>query len=290
VIWHLLPLERWRAAGHSGYVPGTEDAEPFVHASPDLQTALAVANLLFRDGDAPLVGLCLDTEKLAAPVRYEPADPAPPPGVPARTLFPHVYGPVETAAVTQVRYARRDPSGAYTGFEVRPVTAEALDLLPHPEGGWYAQTWASDVTFAPPGYGGQRAAATAIYFLLAPGDESRWHTVRSDEIWLWHAGGPLHLLLGDAGAAPSAQPRVVTLGQDLGAGHRPQHVVPGGCWQSARPATTAEVLVSCIVAPGFDFADFAVHQGALRSMWHCADPFPYVVTSRASAGTQARLG
>jgi uncharacterized protein len=273
VIWHLLPLERWRAAGHARHVPGTEDAEPFVHASPDLQTALAVASLKFRDADAQLVGLGLDPAKLTAPVRYEPADPAPPPGTSgapgvapragrvAGTLFPHIYGPVETAAVTQVRYARRDPSGAYTGFEVRPATAEALDLLPHPEGGWYAQTWASDVTFTPPGYSGQRAAATAIYFLLAPGDESRWHTVRSDEIWLWHAGGPLHLLLGGAGAAPRAEPQVVTLGQDLAMGQRPQHVVPAGCWQSARPAADAEVLVSCVVAPGFDFADFAVQHG-----------------------------
>jgi predicted cupin superfamily sugar epimerase len=72
--------------------------------------------------------------------------------------------------------------------------------------------------------------------------------VRSDEIWLWHSGGPLTLLIGDSPA--------ITLGPDLSAGQLPHCVVPGGTWQSARPATDAEVLVSCVVAPGFDFTDF----------------------------------
>jgi predicted cupin superfamily sugar epimerase len=188
-------------------------------------------------------------------VRWETADPAPPPGAAPEVLFPHIYGPVETAAVTEVRHARRDPAGAYLRFDRRPATAETLDLLPHPEGGWYAQTWASAISYTPDGYAGPRAAATLIYFLLTPGDESRWHTVRSDEIWLWHAGGPLTLLLGGDGDIPSAQPEVAGLGPE-----RPHFVIPGGCWQSARPATGTEVLVSCVVAPGFDFADFAIHE------------------------------
>jgi predicted cupin superfamily sugar epimerase len=66
----------------------------------------------------------------------------------------------------------------------RPRTAEALDLAPHLEGGWYRETWRSGPESVPAGYPGRRAAATVIYFLLLPGQESRWHRVRSDEVWL----------------------------------------------------------------------------------------------------------
>ncbi|MDT3398619.1 cupin domain-containing protein [Streptomyces sp. B1866] len=138
----------------------------------------------------------------------------------------------------------------------RPLTAEALDLSPHPEGGWYRETWRSDVTVHPPGYPAERPAGTAIYFLLTPGEESRWHVVRSAEVWLWHRGGPLRLLLGGSGETPDARPEELLLGPDVEAGQRPQAVVPPGVWQAARPAGDAEVLVSCVVAPGFDFADF----------------------------------
>lgn len=258
MIWHLLPLPEWRSAGADagGYVPGTTDAAPFVHASPDERTTLAVANALFAGAAEPLVALGLDTSVLSAPVRFEDPDPPMLPDVPAGTLFPHVYGPVETAAVAEVRYARRDPAGRFTALEARPATAEVLDLTPHPEGGWYRETWAATARFRPTGYQGERAAATAIYFLLPPGARSRWHTVRSDELWLWHAGGPLTLLLGGGGGQPAAGARAVTLGPQAAEGQHPQYLVPGGCWQAALPAGPAEVLVSCVVAPGFDFADF----------------------------------
>ena len=187
MIWHLIPLSRWRSEPESEHLPGTRDVPDFVHASPDEQVTLAVANALYAHADGPLVALALSEPALSAPVSCEPGHPAPPPGVPAGTLFPHVYGPVERAAVTEVRYLRRDPAGRYTALEARPATAEALDLLPHPEGGWYRQTWAAEPGSQPPGYPGRRAAATAIYFLLAPGERSRWHAVRSDELWLWHA-------------------------------------------------------------------------------------------------------
>jgi len=138
---------------------------------------------------------------------------------------------------------------------MRPHLAEQLDLTPHPEGGWYRETWRSDTTVRPPDYEGERATATAIYFLLQPGERSRWHVVRSAELWLWHAGGPLRLDLGGTGSSP-ADPTTVLLGVDLGAGQRPQVVIPGGTWQSAEPAGAEPVLVSCVVSPGFDFADF----------------------------------
>jgi predicted cupin superfamily sugar epimerase len=126
----------------------------------------------------------------------------------------------------------------------RPELAEQFDLEPHPEGGWYRQTWRSPVAFVPPGYPGARAAATAIYFLLCPGERSRPHVVRSDELWLWHRGGRLRLIVGDG---------TVILDE-----RNPQALVPGGTWQSAEPATDQAVLVTCVVAPGFDFADFTM--------------------------------
>ncbi len=117
-----------------------------------------------------------------------------------------------------------------------------LGLEPHPEGGWYRQTFRDEATL-PDG----RAASTAIYFLLAAGQESRWHRVHgSGEVWLFHAGAPLLLSIGKA---------TLTLGADLVAGQRPQGVIPPGEWQKAR-SLGDWTLVSCTVAPGFDFANF----------------------------------
>jgi predicted cupin superfamily sugar epimerase len=140
----------------------------------------------------------------------------------------------------------------------RPVLAERWDLQPHPEGGWFRETWRSAVALWPEGYEGQRCAATAIYFALHPGESSRWHAVRSDELWLWHGPGTLLLHVGGAGDEPGAETAAM-VGGDLAAGQQPQVLVPGGVWQRALPAGAAPVLVSCVVAPGFDFADFRVH-------------------------------
>jgi len=144
-------------------------------------------------------------------------------------------------------------------MSLRPPLAEQLDLQPHPEGGWFRETWRSPITFVPDGYPGPRSAATAIYFLLHPGEQSRWHVVRSPELWFWHGGGPLTLRLGGAGAEPAEEPadgHALILGGAVFAGQQPQAVVPGGIWQCAAPAADEPVLVSCVVAPGFDFADF----------------------------------
>lgn len=261
MIWHLLPLSQWRTAMDAGRLPGPAGPGSFLHGSGDEATALAVANALFRECAEPLLALGIDPERISADVRFELPDPGPVPGVREGTRFPHVYGTVETGAVAAVRYARRDASGRYTGLEARPPTAEALDLAPHPEGGWFRQTWEAGPAYQPAGYRGERAAATAIYFLLTPGAESVWHRVRSDELWLWHGGGPLELRLGGSGDVPVAGTRdPVALGPGLGGGQRPQYVVPGGCWQAARPAGDDEVLVTCVVSPGFDFADFEAAQ------------------------------
>lgn len=143
----------------------------------------------------------------------------------------------------------------------RPATAEALDLSPHPEGGWFRETWRSEVDVHPAGYPSRRPTATAIYFLLCPGEESAWHVVRSAELWLWHRGGPLTLLLGGGDRVPEPEPATVTLGPDLARGQQPQALVPPGVWQAARPAGTEEALVSCVVSPGFAFEDFRLLDG-----------------------------
>ncbi|WP_166355862.1 cupin domain-containing protein [Phytoactinopolyspora limicola] len=140
----------------------------------------------------------------------------------------------------------------------RPLLAEQLGLEPHPEGGWYRETWRSDTTLWPEGYNGKRATATCIYFLLAPGEESRWHVVKSAELWFWHSGGPLRIKVGGDGETPDLNPSTVLLGPRIAAGESPQVIVPAGHWQAAQPATDQPVLVSCVVSPGFDFADFTL--------------------------------
>jgi hypothetical protein len=139
-------------------------------------------------------------------------------------------------------------------MSVSPLV-ERLGLVAHPEGGWYRETWRAPAEFTPPGYPGPRAAATAIHFLLHPGERSRWHVVRSDELWLWHQGGPLILRLGGTGNRPQETVDELVLGPVGAPGAAPMRRVPGGTWQSALP-TTEPALVSCVVSPGFDFADF----------------------------------
>ena len=122
---------------------------------------------------------------------------------------------------------------------------DGLGLRPHPEGGWYAETWRA------PAAGGERAASTAIHFLLRAGERSHWHRVDADEIWLHHDGGPLRLSIADGDGRVAR----FLLGRELSAGERAQVVVPAGSWQSAEPLGEW-VLVSCVVAPAFDFDGF----------------------------------
>lgn len=133
-----------------------------------------------------------------------------------------------------------------------PPLAVSLGLAPHPEGGWYRQTWASPVTVTLPD-GRVRPTATLIHFLLPAGESSAWHRVASDELWLAHTG-TVSLELGGDGARPDGAQRV-PVGVDVAAGERPQALVPAGCWQRTVVADH-DALVSCLVSPGFDFADF----------------------------------
>jgi len=115
-----------------------------------------------------------------------------------------------------------------------------LDLAPHPEGGFYRETF-RDIAA-----GSERAASTAIYFLLARGQRSRRHRVDAAETWHHYAGAPLRLEI---------ESDSVTLGSDLAAGQRPQAVVAKGQWQAAE-CLGEWTLVGCTVAPGFEFAGF----------------------------------
>lgn len=125
-----------------------------------------------------------------------------------------------------------------------------LNLAPHPEGGWFRETWRA------PAVGGGRASSTAILFLLAAGEKSHWHRVDADEIWIWQAGDALAL---HTAAEITSAPSSLILGNDLATQHL-QGIVPAGQWQAAEPVAGDHgyVLVSCIVAPGFDFAGFTL--------------------------------
>jgi|LakMenEpi03Aug12_release.lakeMendotaPanAssembly.Ray.scaffolds.fasta_scaffold217881_3 predicted cupin superfamily sugar epimerase len=136
-----------------------------------------------------------------------------------------------------------------------PVSAteliQQLQLAPHPEGGHFRETYRASLTVQTPW--GERAASTAIHYLLQRDEWSCWHRIRSDEAWHHHGGGTL--LLYEISAEGKA--RVCRLGLNLAAGEGPQQVVPAGSWFAATPAPgSAWSLVSCTVAPGFDFADF----------------------------------
>jgi hypothetical protein len=133
------------------------------------------------------------------------------------------------------------------------MTAEnliaALGLQPHPEGGWYRETWRADA--AP----GERAAASAVLYVIRPGQKSHWNKVDADEIWLWHSGDPIDLMIAADEAGPV---RTVRLGGDVVGGEQVQAIIPKGQWQAAEPVAgaTGYTLISCIVAPAFEFSGF----------------------------------
>lgn len=131
-----------------------------------------------------------------------------------------------------------------------PALAQELGLAPHPEGGWYRETWRSPVEVVLPD-GRRRASGTLIWFLLPTGESSAWHRVASDEIWLAHTGEVL-LELGGDGTQPATAESVVV---GTGTGEATQVLVPAGTWQRTIPGP-ADALVSCLVSPGFDFDDF----------------------------------
>ena len=125
-----------------------------------------------------------------------------------------------------------------------------LDLRPHPEGGWYRETFRDPRAVHAAGFEGPRSASTAIYFLLAEGNFSALHRIRSDEVWHHYLGGDVEVVcLSDDGAL-----RTLVVGGRIDGDAAPQAVVEAGVWFGAR-ARKGWALVGCTVAPGFEFSD-----------------------------------
>lgn len=122
---------------------------------------------------------------------------------------------------------------------------EALRLAPHPEGGWFRETWRDSPA------DGSRGAGTAILYLLKAEEVSHWHRVDATELWHWYGGAPLVLTLSPDGHDAEAQ----LLGPDLGANQLPQRIVPALWWQTAA-SLGRWTLVGCTVSPAFSFAGF----------------------------------
>lgn len=126
-----------------------------------------------------------------------------------------------------------------------------LQLEPHPEGGYFKETYRSSEKMINTG-GATRNLSTAIYYLLEDNDKSLFHRIGSDELWFFHQGKPIEIFLIEEGKLV-----VGLLGNDVGKGELPQVFVPANTWFSAKIKDSAGYsLVSCTVAPGFDYADF----------------------------------
>jgi uncharacterized protein len=131
------------------------------------------------------------------------------------------------------------------------------NLQPHPEGGYYAQTYRSSETIAvaalPNRFAGDRCFSTAIYFLLEQRQFSAFHRIKSDELWHFYSGVGLHIYV----IHPDGRGEVLKLGSDIQNGYSFQQLVPAGCWFASAPVTETDFsFVGCTVAPGFDFDDF----------------------------------
>lgn len=134
---------------------------------------------------------------------------------------------------------------------------QQFGLLPHPEGGYYKETYRCGEWIGPdalPGrFNGSRAFSTAIYFLLEQGNYSAFHKIKSDECWHFYAGDTLDVYI----IQPDGQMEIIHLGNKITMGETFQYVVPANCWFASVPAENSDYsFVGCTVAPGFDFADF----------------------------------
>lgn len=136
---------------------------------------------------------------------------------------------------------------------------ELLQLKPHPEGGYYRETYRSDEIIPPEAlperYSGARNFSTAIYYLLTPGTHSTLHRLKSDEVFHFYTGDPVLMLL----LFPDGSSRTVTLGHDIKNGHTPQLVVPRNTWMGGLLMKGGKfALLGTTVSPGFDFDDFEI--------------------------------
>ena len=137
---------------------------------------------------------------------------------------------------------------------------DSLGLVPHPERGYYVETYRAGVPVTSGRHAGERSASTAIYFLISEDEPTTYlHRLVSDEVFHLYEGGPLDVLL----LAPDGSSELKRLGLDLSRGERPQLVIPAGTWFGTELAASAPFcLIGCTVAPGFEFADFELGDAA----------------------------
>ncbi|MFS8197979.1 DUF952 domain-containing protein [Streptomyces sp. CWNU-52B] len=117
MIYHVVTLGDWSAHPEAPYAPASLAQDGFVHCAPDEATALAVADAFYRTLPRPLLAVVLDETRLTARLEFEAADPAPPPGVGADVLFPHLFGPIDRDAVERVLEIRWDADGRAAGLQ-----------------------------------------------------------------------------------------------------------------------------------------------------------------------------
>jgi hypothetical protein len=167
----------------------------------------------------------------------------------------------------------------FVSYSMNPQAAvliEQLGLEPHPEGGYYRETYRAPLDVNSVAHKGRRSAYTSIYFLLAGDQYSAWHRVASDESWFFHMGSGVDILT----LIPSSDSAPIALQvQTLGALDRFELAIPAGRWFAAKPlGTDGFALVSCVVAPGFVFEDFelATRQHLLDEGWDKHNEWPLI--------------
>ena len=149
------------------------------------------------------------------------------------------------------------------------ILIQRYRLKPHPEGGWYKQTYKSNEQIAaealPERFGASRVFSTAIYFLLEKGNFSAFHRIKSDECWHFYAGDPLLIYIIEQ----TGELKVISLGSDHESGQSFQYVVPANCWFASRPAPESEYcFVGCTVSPGFEFDDLELADASELSTFY----------------------
>jgi predicted cupin superfamily sugar epimerase len=161
-------------------------------------------------------------------------------------------------------HASPEPHGDPPPARARQLI-EALGLVPHPERGFYAETYRAPARVFSSAHAGERSASTAIYFLICEPERSTFlHRLKSDEVFHLYEGGPLDVLR----LFPDRSWDVARLGLAVEAGERPQLLLPAGTWFGTELAPgTSHCLLGCTVAPGFEFQDFELDSMDLRTLY-----------------------
>lgn len=128
-----------------------------------------------------------------------------------------------------------------------------FEMQPHPEGGYFLETYRSDIAIKPESFEGERSCSTGIYFLIEKDNFSAFHRIKSDEMWHFYAGNPLEVVE----ITPDGELKTTTIGNDILNGEVPQYVVKKDRWfASYCKDNEGFSFVGCTVSPGFDFSDF----------------------------------